>query len=86
MTLKDPLTLGTFPVWSCWMREYGPDFWMLFVVEEHISGRADRVGDLKCRVLATGVPIPTSLGTLSQGSSFTFSSACMFASLCQRLA
>lgn len=76
------MTLDDFPLWSFWMREYDDDHWVLFVVEGHTT----TLGPLNCRIIATAVPLPTSMGTFEPGKAFTLSPSSQFAALVRRLA
>lgn len=75
------MTVSDFPLWSFWMREYDDNHWVLFVVE----GLATPMGPLDCRIIATAVPLPSSMGTFEPGKHFTLSSSSQFASLVRRL-
>ena len=96
------MTLDDFPLWSVWIRDYADppaasrEHWVLFVVEGHgpiERDEDDRHLDLqsnddvvRCRVIATAIPLDTPSGTLAPGAPFDFSlSLGTFASLVRRV-
>ncbi len=91
------MTLDDFPLWSVWIRDYADppaasrEHWVLFVVEGHGPDPEDPDEDaaqdvVRCRVIATAVPLDTPRGTLAPGAPFDFSlSLGTFASLVRRV-